>query len=59
MRKNYHQVRKQRELARKVRQQEKEQRRTARLSAAASSPAVAASEGDPVAAPDATGRGAS
>jgi hypothetical protein len=59
MRKNYHQVRKQRELARKVRQQEKQQRRTARLGAAAPTSAVAASEGDPAAAPDATGRGAS
>ena len=58
MPKNYHQVRKQRELARKVRQQEKQQRRTARLGAVAPSPDVAASEGDPVAAPDATRRDA-
>lgn len=58
MRKNYHQVRKQRELAKKVRQQEKQQRRTARLSAVAPTPAVATSEGDLGAAPDATGRGA-
>ena len=58
MRKNYHQVRKQRELAKKVRQQEKQQRRTARVSGVATTPAVAASEGDPAAAPDATGRGA-
>jgi hypothetical protein len=35
MRKNYQQVRKQKEQARKVRQQEKEQRRSARLGAAA------------------------
>lgn len=56
MRKNYHQVRKQRELAKKVRQQEKQQRRTARLSAVAPTPAVAAPEDDPVAAPDANGR---
>lgn len=59
MRKNYHQVRKQRELAKKVRQQEKQQRRTARLSAPAPAPAVGASEGDPVAASDAIVRGAS
>jgi hypothetical protein len=59
MRKNYHQVRKQRELAKKVRQQEKQQRRTARLSAAAPAPAVEASEGDPVPASDAIVRGAS
>ena len=58
MRKNYHQVRKQRELARKVRQQEKQQRRAARPGAVAPTPAVATSEGDPVAAPDATGRDA-
>ena len=58
MRKNYHQVRKQRELAKKVRQQEKQQRRAARLGAEAATPAVAAPEGDPVAAPDATGRDA-
>lgn len=59
MRKNYHQVRKQRELAKKVRQQEKRERRATRLSAAAPTPAVATSEGDPVAAPAATGRAAS
>ncbi len=59
MRKNYHQVRKQRELARKVRQQEKQQRRSARLSAAAATPAVAAPEGDSVAMPGPTLRGAS
>ncbi len=59
MRKNYHQVRKQRELARKVRQQEKQQRRSARLSAAAATPAVAAPEGDSVAMPEPTLRGAS
>jgi hypothetical protein len=59
MRKNYHQVRKQRELARKVRQQEKQQRRTARLSAAAPTPAVATPEDDSVAAPDPILRGTS
>ena len=59
MRKNYNQVRKQRELAKKARQQEKQQRRTARLSAAAPTPAVAASEADPVVASDAIVRGAS
>ena len=52
MRKNYHQVRKQKELAKKVRQQEKQQRRMARLSAAAPPPAEAASESDPVAPSD-------
>jgi len=59
MRKNYHQVRKQRELARKVRQQEKQQRRSARLSAAAATPAVATPEGDSAAAPEPILRGAS
>lgn len=59
MRKNYHQVKKQKELTRKARQQEKQQRRTARPNAAEPAPAVAASDADPVAAPDATGRGAS
>ncbi len=49
MRKNYHQVRKQRELAKKVRQQEKQQRRTARLSAA-TEPADVATPGDEAAA---------
>jgi hypothetical protein len=59
MPKNYHQARKQRELAKKVRQQEKQQRRMARVSAAAATPAVGALEGDPVAAPDPIVRGAS
>ena len=59
MRKNYQQVRKQRELAKKVRQQEKQQRRTARLSAAAPAPAAGASESEPVAASDAIVRVAS
>jgi hypothetical protein len=59
MRKNYHQVRKQRELAKKVRQQEKQQRRMARLSAAAPAPAVEASESDPVPASETIVRGAS
>jgi hypothetical protein len=58
MRKNYHQVRKQRELTRKVRQQEKQQRRSARLSAAAETPAVATPEDGSVPAPDTTLRGA-
>lgn len=58
MRKNYHQVRKQRELARKVRQQEKQQRRTARLSTAAATPAVATPEDDSVAPPEPILRGA-
>jgi hypothetical protein len=59
MRKNYQQVRKQKELAKKVRQQEKQQRRTARLNAAAPAPAVGAAESDPVTASDAIVRGAS
>lgn len=59
MRKNYHQVRKQRELARKVRQQEKQQRRMARPSAGASSQIAATSEGDPVAASEEIVRGTS
>jgi hypothetical protein len=58
MRKNYHQVRKQRELARKVRQQEKQQRRSARLSAAAATPAVATPQDDSAAAPEPILRGA-
>ena len=41
-RKNYHQVKKQKELSRKARQQEKQQRRTARPNAAEPAPAVAA-----------------
>ncbi|HVN45512.1 MAG TPA: hypothetical protein VMT66_09665 [Steroidobacteraceae bacterium] len=59
MRKNYHQVRKQRELAKKARQQEKQQRRSARLSEAAPAPAVEAPESDPAAAFDAIVRGTS
>lgn len=59
MRKNYHQVRKQRELAKKVRQQEKEQRRSARLNAAATSTAPVAPEDSAVAAPDPIVRDAS
>ena len=59
MPKNYRQVRKQREFAKKVRQQEKQQRRTARLSAATPTPDVVASEGDSVAAPDLIVRDAS
>jgi hypothetical protein len=42
MRKNYSQVRRQKELAKKVRQQERQQRRTARLT-------TAAAAGNPVA----------
>ena len=57
MRKNYRQARKQREFAKKVRQEEKQQRRSARVGAVAPAPSVAASEGDPVATPDAPGRG--
>ena len=52
MRKNYHQVRKQRELAKKVRQQEKQQRRTARLGAATPT-AVETPESDPATVSDA------
>jgi hypothetical protein len=59
MRKNYHQVRKQRELAKKVRLQEKQQRRMARISAPAPTPAAAAPEDDSVVAPDPMVRGAS
>ena len=59
MRKNYQQVRKQKEHAKKVRQQEKQQRRTARLSAASPAPADGASESDPVTAPEPTVREAS
>lgn len=59
MRKNYRQARKQRELAKKVRQEEKQQRRTVRLGAAAPTPDVVASEGDSVAATDSTGSDAS
>ena len=59
MRKNYQQVRKQKELAKKVRQQEKQQRRTARLNAAAPDSDVGTSESDPVTASEATVRGAS
>jgi hypothetical protein len=59
MRKNYHQVRKQRELAKKLRQQEKQQRRAARVSTPAPTSASAALEGDPVATSDAIAHGAS
>ena len=59
MRKNYHQVRKQKEVARKVRQQEKQQRRTARLAATEPAPAGSAAENDPAAASDPTGPTAS
>jgi hypothetical protein len=59
MRKNYHQVRKQKELAKKARQQEKQQRRTARLNGATPATAVDAAESDPVAASEAIVRGAS
>jgi hypothetical protein len=60
MRKNYHQARKQRELAKKVRQQEKQQRRMARPSAPASAPGAApAPEDVAVTAPDPNVRGAS
>ena len=56
MPKNYRQARKQRELAKKVRHEEKQQRRTARLGGPAPTPSAGASEGDSVAAPGATGR---
>jgi hypothetical protein len=59
MRKNYRQVRKQREQAKKVRQEEKQQRRTARLSVTSPAEATAAPEGDAVAAPDPILNGAS
>jgi hypothetical protein len=62
MRKNYHQARKQKELARKVRQEEKQQRRTARVGAAEPAPAdgaAAAPEADAAPTPAATTRGAS
>lgn len=55
MPRNYRQARKQRELPKK----ERLQRRTARLGPAAPAPDIAASEGDSVATPDATGRAAS
>lgn len=53
MRKNYNQVRRQRELAKKVRQQEKQQRRAARLTTAAATadPATPADESGTVAKP--------
>src|SRR5579864_6492856 len=47
MRKNYGQVRRQKELAKKVRQQEKQQRRTARLTTAAATEDPAAPEEEP------------
>lgn len=59
MRKNYSQVRKQRELAKKARQQEKQERRSARLSGTGPDPAAATPEADPVTASDGTVRGAS
>jgi hypothetical protein len=46
--KNYHQARKQKELARKARQHAKEQRRSARLSAAGESEPPTAVEGSVV-----------
>lgn len=59
MRKNYSQVRKQRELAKKARQQEKQERRSARLAGAAPDPAAATPEADPITVSDGTLRGAS
>jgi hypothetical protein len=47
MRKNYNQVRRQRELAKKVRHQEKQQRRTARLTTAVATADPAAPEDEP------------
>jgi hypothetical protein len=58
MRKNYQQVRKQKELAKRARQQEKQQRRTARLNAAAPAPVAGAAESDSVAPSAAIVRGA-
>jgi hypothetical protein len=52
MRKNYQQVRKQKELARKVRQQEKQHRRAARVTPAATTAGVEPAEGAPVAEAD-------
>jgi hypothetical protein len=52
MRKNYHQVRKQRELARKTRQQEKEQRRSARQNPGTENPAAVTPEDGSVLVPD-------
>jgi hypothetical protein len=53
MRKNYNQVRRQRELAKKARHQEKQQRRTARLTTAAATadPATPEDESATVAKP--------
>jgi hypothetical protein len=52
MRKNYDQVRRQKELAKKARQQEKQQRRTAKLAEPdAAVPAPAQEESAPVVAP--------
>jgi len=47
MRKNYSQVRRQKELAKKVRQQERQQRRTARLTTAAAAGNPVAPEAEP------------
>lgn len=59
MRNNYQQLRKQKELAKKVRQQEKQQRRTARLAPGTSAPDGAASQSDPAAPSGTTGHGGS
>lgn len=59
MRKNYSQVRKQRELAKKARQQEKQERRSARLGATGPAPATETPEAEPVTGSDGTVRGAS
>ena len=47
MRKSYGHVRRQKELARKVRQQERQQRRTARLTTTAAAADPAAPEAEP------------
>jgi hypothetical protein len=47
MRKNYSQVRRQKELAKKVRQQEKQQRRSARLTTVAATADPAAPQDEP------------
>jgi len=59
MRKNYSQVRRQKELAKKVRQQERQQRRTARLTTAAAAEEPVAPEAEPGTAANAVVRDAS
>jgi len=59
MRKNYSQVRRQKELAKKVRQQERQQRRTARLTTAAAAGNPVAPEAEPATAAEPIVRDAS